>query len=1074
MLYSFHQQQILRTPLKPIKTSFSREELQQFYQQKEVQEALFLASPNLLGECKKWLKGELTDKTEEEKLVFSLLKYALRMHSRCTPYGLFAGCGVIENTSDTITITTQKTERNTRLDMNFTCALAQELAKLSYVQPYLKFYPNSSIYTLQNKIRYVEYRYKENRRVHQISAVDGSVYLQTILQKAQHGATLNELAHTIVDDEITTKEAHEFLQELINAQLIVSELEPAVTGDELLTQILNVIRTIQQKHFNQELQNILNLLLNTQKQLSQIDLRIGNDVSVYEELSENLKQLNIPFELSKLFQTDLYLKAKESSGNLPFSVKLKKSLAVLNQLTSKPTKTNLSEFQKKFYERYEDKEVALQEVLDNETGIGYAQNTNHAGDVNPLVNDLVLPYDNNQETELKWNKKQSFLFRKLLKANQKQQQVIQLTANEIKEFEANWNDLPDSFSVMYKHLGKRNGTDLLILNSVGGSSAVNLLGRFASSNAEIEKLVVEIAEKEQENYPTVIFAEIVHLPESRTGNILMRPTFRNYEMPYLAKSSLPQEQQIPLNDLYLSVKNNQLYLRSKRLNKQVVPRLGNAHNYPFNALPVYHFLCDLQTQNLRSGLFFDWGNLTAEFSFLPRVEVDNVIISFATWQLKKDQFQELLDKKEPIFNLAKKWQEKWQLPDLILLADGDNELLINLTNELSLKMFVSEIKKRPAITLKEFLFDEKSAIVKDEQGNAYTNEFITILQKEPSFPQKQETIPFNKQIGSSYRPSNNDANEKASSVGSPPPSGEIEGAVEVRRDFSLGSEWLYYKIYCGVKTADKILTEIIKPLTEHLLKQQLIADWFFIRYADPNVHLRLRFRFTDLNHIGTVIQLFKNAIAEHEQTGLIWKIQTDTYQREIERYGASTMLLSEQLFYYDSQCIVDMLDMIDGDEGEEIRWLFAIKAVDALLIDFNYSIEQRRKLMENLKTGFASEFKMNKDLKMQVDKKFRTHRETISKILNAKNNETSDLQPLFELLRYKSKNIKPFVTEILTIKQNNQLQLHINDLLASYIHMLLNRLFKNKQRMHEMVIYDFMWRTYRSQIAMQQQKQLID
>lgn len=1086
MIYTYHPKKILRTPLKHLKTSFSKEELQQLFAQKEVQEALFLASPNLLTECKKWQNGEITDKTEEEKIFFSLLKYALRMHNRCTPYGLFAGCGTISplergaeggvynsisTNNNFITINT-KGDRNTRLDMNFTCALAQELAKLPFVQPYLKFHPNTSIYNLQDKIRYVEYQYKENRRIHQISAVDSSVYLHTILQKAQHGATLNELAQTIVDDEITTTEALGFLQELVHAQLIVSELEPSVTGEELLTQILSAISPLEGRlrgvisgEDTTQLQNIINILQNTQKQLNKIDEHVGNSIMVYEELAENLKQLNIPFELRKLFQTDLYInvspleRGAEGGGCNPpeknskdTQDQLTKAITILNQLTSKPTKTNLSEFQKKFYDRYEDKEVSLLEVLDIETGIGYAQNTNHTGDVNPLVNDVMLPYSHNQETELKWNKKQSFLFRKLLKSHQKQQQTIQLTANEVKEFEVNWNDLPDSFSVMYKHLGKRNGADLLALNSIGGSSAVNLLGRFASSNTEIEELILEIAEKEQENHPNVIFAEIVHLPESRTGNILMRPAFRKYEIPYLAKSALPLEQQITLDDLFLSVKNNQLYLRSKRLNKQIIPRLGNAHNYSFNALPVYQFLCDFQTQNQRGGLFFDWGNLTTEFFFLPRVEIENVIISSATWQLKKEQFQELLGIKESILILAKKWQEKWQMPGLVLLADGDNELLINLTDELSLKMFVAEIKKRPSITLKEFLFNEKTAIVRDEQGNPYTNEFIAILQKEPLLQTNSD--------------------EEALSVGSPPPPGEVEGTVEVRRGFSLGSEWLYYKIYCGVKTADRILTEVIKPLTEHLLEQQLIDSWFFIRYADPDIHLRVRFHFTDLNHIGTVIQLFKNAIAEYELTGLVWKIQTDTYKREMERYGTNTMMLSEQLFYYDSQCIVDMLDMIDGDEGEKIRWLFVIKAVDALLSDFNYSMEQKRELMENLKTGFAHEFNMNKDLKMQLDKKFRTYRDNITEILNPTNDETSELQPLFELLKQKSENIAPLVTEILTFQQNDQLQLHINDLLASYIHMLLNRLFKNKQRMHEMVIYDFMWRTYRSEIA--KQKQLVN
>ncbi|GHV23349.1 hypothetical protein FACS1894174_09080 [Bacteroidia bacterium] len=41
----------------------------------------------------------------------------------------------------------------------------------------------------------------------------------------------------------------------------------------------------------------------------------------------------------------------------------------------------------------------------------------------------------------------------------------------------------------------------------------------------------------------------------------------------------------------------------------------------------------------------------------------------------------------------------------------------------------------------------------------------------------------------------------------------------------------------------------------------------------------------------------------------------------------------------------------------------------------------------------------------------------------------------------------------------------MNELLKSYIHMMLNRLFRSKNRMHEMVLYDFMFRYYTSGIA---------
>jgi thiopeptide-type bacteriocin biosynthesis protein len=1086
MNYNYHSKLILRTPLKPIKTSFSVGELKQLFTQKEIQEALFLSSPNLLNEFEKWKKGELTNKVEEEKLINSLLKYALRMHNRCTPFGLFAGCGVVKNSENNIVINTGG-KRKTHLDMNFTCALAQELTKLPFIKKHLKFYPNTSLYSLQDKIRYVEYYYKNERRIHQISAVDSSVYLQNIIKSAQSGATLEQLVNSIVSEDIALEEAFTFVSQIIDFQLLISELEPSVTGGELLTRLLKVLYSIQEKELNKELESSIQLLQNTQIQLDKIDEEVGNSVSVYQDLAENLKQLKVPFELNKLFQTDLYIKIQKENKDDNISKieacnktiiqeqnpqndelkdegefeensiqqQLTKAITVLNKLTSSPAKTNLSEFRNKFYERYEDKEVALLDALDIETGIGYAQNNNHTGDVNPLVNDVLLPDDNNQDTELIWNKKQSFLLHKLLKAQKNKKQRIQLTIKELSEFKANWDDLPDSFSVMYTHLGKQEGKDVLSISNVGGSSATHLLGRFASSNTKISELVTEIAVTEQQNNPNVIFAEIAHLPESRTGNILMRPAFRKYEIPYLSNSSLPKEQQITLDDLYLSVKYDQIVLRSKRLNKQIIPRLGNAHNFSFNALPVYHFLCDLQTQNMRGGLFFDWGNLTSEFSFLPRVEVENVIISFATWQLQKKQYEVLFKKGGDLNKEISTWQKEWELPNLILLIEGDNELLINLTDKLSVEMFVSILKKRPNIILKEFLFDEKTAFVKDKKGNAYTNELIAILQKKPDVslqieqPQAKHT-----QI-----------KEKIPLQHFGYAQWSTEHAETVSRTFSIGSEWLYYKIYCGVKTTDTILTEVIKPLTELLIKQQLIDNWFFIRYADPDIHLRVRFHFTNLKHIGAAIDLFQKAIAAYEENGLIWKVQTDTYQREIERYGQNAMLLGEQIFYYDSKCIVDLLDMIDGDEGEEIRWLFAIRMVDTLLVDFNYSEEQKRDLLEDLKTSFALEFNMNKDLKRQLDKKFRTYRISIVDILDVKNDKTSELKTLFEILNKKSIHIKPIVNQILELHQNNQLPLSLNNLLASYIHMLLNRLFKNKQRLHEMVVYDLMWRTYRSEIA---------
>lgn len=119
----------------------------------------------------------------------------------------------------------------------------------------------------------------------------------------------------------------------------------------------------------------------------------------------------------------------------------------------------------------------------------------------------------------------------------------------------------------------------------------------------------------------------------------------------------------------------------------------------------------------------------------------------------------------------------------------------------------------------------------------------------------------------------------------------------IQRSFIVGDNWLYYKIYTGSRTSDMILLEIIKPLTESLLYNDVIDKWFFIRYADPKPHLRIRFHCTETKNIGVVISELLPFFKELINQDLVWKIQIDTYNRELERYGENTIIISESLFF---------------------------------------------------------------------------------------------------------------------------------------------------------------------------------
>lgn len=288
----------------------------------------------------------------------------------------------------------------------------------------------------------------------------------------------------------------------------------------------------------------------------------------------------------------------------------------------------------------------------------------------------------------------------------------------------------------------------------------------------------------------------------------------------------------------------------------------------------------------------------------------------------------------------------------------------------------------------------------------------------------------------------------------------------LQRTFIIGDEWLFYKFYTGPKTADIVLSRMVKPLAQQLLTGGDIDKWFFIRYSDPQLHTRVRFHIKNPPALLKVVQAVNSLIKPFIEQDLIWKVQVDSYQREIERYGLRSMELAETLFFHDSQMVVDMLDLIEGDEGERIRWLFGLRAVDTLLEDFHYPMEGKYELVTRLRENFGKEFGLNRTLKDQLEKKFRDDRAVITDILNHTDDRESEMFPLFQLLDRRSEGFKPIVEEILELYDNKTPNpFLLDDLMGSYSHMMVNRLFKSKQRLHELALYDFLHRYYKSEIA---------
>ena len=281
----------------------------------------------------------------------------------------------------------------------------------------------------------------------------------------------------------------------------------------------------------------------------------------------------------------------------------------------------------------------------------------------------------------------------------------------------------------------------------------------------------------------------------------------------------------------------------------------------------------------------------------------------------------------------------------------------------------------------------------------------------------------------------------------------------IQRSFIPGSPWVYIKLYTGEKTADDLLIQVIAPIIDKLQKEKHIIKWFFIRYSDPDFHLRIRLLAKDIQNTGEIIQLFYQKLDQRNKFRLVWKIQLDTYNRELEQYGEQLVEEAESVFFADSECILSILKNLNGNEN--CRWMIALKLIDELLSDFGLNTEAKQRLMEDVSEACKTEFGFNEFNAKHFNTKFRENKKTIESVLNNSINEKAFIS-LFQPIKKRTKRLKPIAEQIKikSKKENNK----VNELLKSYLHLMLHRLFCSNSRIHELILYDFMFRYYTNEM----------
>lgn len=1019
--YAILDHYVLRAPLLPFdlyKNALSKDYLSvtdfhQILKNRILREGIYLASPELYGQMLKWEQGTLTDPKKIQRLQQAILKYFTRITTRCTPFGLFASCSsgtFKEKTAITLNDTTAY-HRYTRLDTTFLSQLSQVLIEDKEIRSQLLFYPNTSLYSINDHYRYVEYRIENKKRVYALEGIMKSDAIQVVLEQAATGKTIKSLATLLVEEDITLEEGTSFIEELVQNQVLVSELEITVTGEYYFHSLLDKVNKIP------EVAPRYQQLKTLQKALTVLDSRLGNDMSMYSKSLQLALEIVPQLDAKYVFQTDCFSTSQHNHLSRDIKKQLHKGFLLFHKMTAASANGNLEQFKNNFIKRFEESEIPLHFALDTETGIGYGVKKE---DSNNLIDDLSIGNPTKKRYErIIWTDVDDILHKKLVAATQNKDYSLQLIDKDFEELPLDVTDLPDTLSSMIEIYDTQ-----VFMNSAGGSSAVNLLGRFSYGETALLDHVNKIAHLEEQLHPDKILAEIVHLPEARTGNILQRPHIRKYEIPYLGHSKKGEAHQIPIEDLLVSLKNGSIVLRSKKLHKEVLPRLGNAHNYSGSSLPIYQFLCELQSQKKRAWIGFEWNTIHKKQIFLPRVVYGDLIFSKARWNIETETFKSLFKSHEILVEIGI-WQGSLQLPDQVELIEGDNKLLIHLTNKTSVTLLLETIKNTRRFQLEEFLFEE-NGIVKDPEGNTHCNQMVV------SFYNKEKL----EQVSAFAKA------EQAATVKSK------MSDKKVQNTFSIGTEWIYYKIYCGVKTADEVLLQVLRPICARLLKDQCIDKWFFIRYSDPDAHIRMRFHSTDEKSIQQILLWMRDSLDLYIENGQVWDLQLATYQRELERYGTKTMEEAESLFYYDSE---QVLYIIEHSIDDRSRFLHTFHRVEQWMEHFQLSAKEQLAFLSRMQSQFKEEFQVKKQVNKQLNLKYKN--------LEPQLFTTHTLKTLHQT------KIEATIAQFIGLKNTQKLEVSMDSLLASFIHMTINRVFRSQQRLHEMMIYDFLHKKVTTKMA---------
>ncbi len=1000
------------------------ERVNEIRERSELREAIFFASRKLEARI---------DPPGDAGVEHALARYFVRCCSRATPFGTCAGIsmGRIESKSRFELGARDTYRRHTRPSMALLSRLLSRAAAVAGPADGICYELTPSAYWAFGRLRFS--RTGAKGQSHPVVDVEPTAHLELALACAANGATLMDIARSLAPLEIGEEAGLAYARALVDHCILTPCWLPAVTGRE---PFLSVCRALAS---HECLSSTADLLGSVCERLEVLDNEpIGRNLGALRGVARTLEQAGeaLGIECSSLLQADLVKPAPDLSLGESLAERLLNAAWLVQRTATTVRDGALADFCRRFTERYGTRSVPLVEAVDGDLGLGFGDL--QRGSADALLHGLGLGQPHSSPTA--FDALDGLRLEVLTQALRSGAIEVLLDPRQVARFPERVHEpLPESFAVTAQ-LACRDGHMTIVDPRLIAPSGVASMARFCHAEPALEHAVRAHVELEQARAGVRVLVDVAYLSEGDVGNILLRPSLRAGEIAYAGKSGAIDRRRIPITDLYLTVDNDRVRVYSRRLQRPVSIRITNAHDHgAWQNLPIYRFLGALQEDDRRalpSG--WSWGVLETR-PFLPRVVCEDVVLSRARWLFDSAELE--LEQMSPVqaFERVRALREQFRLPRWVTLSRGETPLVIDLESSISVQAFVREARGAQRIALYELLPDPEDLIARGPEGSFVGEVVVPFVLRRAESDQDFE----------------------------PPISVPERPTMPTRaRSFGPGSEWLYAKIYAGPSLVDALLRDVALDLVP-ALSGAVIERWFAVPYADPESHLRLRFRGIASRLLSEVLPALQRLIARHQDAGSVYRLQLDTYEREIERFGGvEGMDLAEQAFQRDSEATARVLELCANQP--ELRWQLALLGVDRLLADFVPELEARAKVAAVAMEGYRSEFGVDAGVLRAIGVRYRSQSEQLHELLwpgEAAADQGGAVARAALIYEQRSDRLRDLVESFNRLMAAGCLAVDREAFVRSLVHMHALRMLGTGARAHELVIYDFLRRQYASRIA---------